>query len=610
MNLFKELKRRNVFRVAAAYGVVSWLLLQMVDVVAPMLALPGWVSRAILLALLVGFPIAVIIAWAFEVTPEGIKRESEVDRSQSITRRTGQRLNRVIIAGLLLVIVLLVVERTMFATHESASPEEIRPSVAVLPFTNLSTDPEQQYFADGLTEEILNSLAQLPELLVTARTSSFFFKDKEVPIDEVAERLGVAHVLEGSVRRSGDNVRITAQLIRASDGFHLWSQTYDATMDNVFEVQDDIAEKVVTALDILLDDKKRNLMEQAGVRNPEAYALFARGFELYLLAHFELPQIPTLAEARGYFQRATELAPEMWAAYFTSADLQSHILLDQALGEAVTGIDPQLVANAQQEHARLLGLASRSAPNEAARDFVDLSRQLFSNNWSGLGALTRRILKHTQACSYDQWTHLLGAAYGDSIEAYEFYQRGTRCNAVDESQWNHSGYSAIYGGRPELALAAVEEGELRASTSFFIDELRIYALVQMERFEDARVALSRMPEDDAGTVTAAAFIAAAQGDAAELARQRAQLREELGESLRFSLMRLAAWSGDIEAANRIAMEVDSRPAGPTALLMGTFFCFCGAPFDIEATPNFKARFQETGLDWPPLSPIEFPLKSW
>lgn len=609
MSLIRELNRRNVFRVAAAYLVVAWLLLQVVDVVGPILGLPGWLPRAVLIALAVGFPVVVIVAWAFEFTPEGIKRESEVDRNVSITHQTGKRLNRVIIGALLLVIVLLVVERSMFATRDMQAPMEAVNSVAVLPFVNLSSDTEQQYFADGLTEEILNSLAQLPELLVTARTSSFYFKDKDVPVDEVANRLGVANILEGSVRRSGDDIRITAQLIRASDGFHIWSQSYDAAVDDVFQVQRDIAEKVATALDILLDDTKRGLMEDAGVRSPEAFTLFAKGFDRYSKAHGELPQIPSLAEARVYFEQATELAPEMWAAYFTSADLQSHILLRQATGLEVTGIDQRLVDSALVEHARLNRLAARVAPNESARDFVELSSRLFSDDWTGLGALGRKVLDHRQACGYDQWVHLPNAPFGSAMGAFEFFRRATLCNTVDTSAWAFAGSSAIYAGKPELALQVLDEGSLKAPASNAMHEFRVFALIALGRFRDARASLSNFDQDGVSGLTAAAAIAAAEGNAGVLAELRKNI-DIVDDERVFYPMQMAAWAGDVEAANEVAAAIDARPAGSIALLALIHFCFCGAPFDIEATPIFKTRLEEAGIEWPPVSPIDFPLKDW
>jgi hypothetical protein len=221
MSLIAELRRRNVFRVGTAYLVAAWLLLQVADIVLENIGAPGWVMQVFMLLLAIGLPVALILAWAFELTPEGVKRESEVDRSQSITPQTGQKLNRIIIAMLVLAVGLLLAERLTLSSRQAANvasgqaelerletdavtameaklpaPVSVDDrTVAVLPFLNLSSDPEQEYFADGLTEEILNSLAQLPELKVTARTSAFHFKGKDQPVEKIAATLGLgAHV--------------------------------------------------------------------------------------------------------------------------------------------------------------------------------------------------------------------------------------------------------------------------------------------------------------------------------------------------------------------------------------------------------------------------------
>ncbi|MCJ7592005.1 MAG: hypothetical protein MUO51_11710, partial [Woeseiaceae bacterium] len=270
-SLFQELKRRNVFRVAIAYLIVAWLILQVVDLVLDNISAPDWIMQVFMLAIAVGFPIAVIFAWAFEVTPEGVKREKFVDRSSSITSKTGRKLDRIIIGVLVIAVVMLVGDRFSIRDATIAAPSEtpsapssmVEKSVAVLPFVTMSSGEDDGYFSDGLTEEILNSLAQLPDLKVTARTSSFHFKNKDLPVQQIAEILGVEHIVEGSVRRSGDQVRITAQLIRASDGFHLWSDTYDRSVEGGFVVQTEIAEKVASALDIVLNDDQLALMTSA-----------------------------------------------------------------------------------------------------------------------------------------------------------------------------------------------------------------------------------------------------------------------------------------------------------------------------------------------------------
>ena len=272
MSLFEELKRRNVFRVGIAYLVVSWLLLQVIDVVGPILRLPETVARYVLFFLAIGFLPALIFAWVFELTPQGVKRESEVLRSGSITARTGHKLVRAIIVALALAVTFLLVDRLGPGSGGESVPGKVsqaevvlqdvsRPpadatgvadkSVVVLPFVKMSNGPDDDYFADGLTEEIINALAQAPDLLVTARTSAFHFKSQNLPVSEIAGQLGVAHVVEGSVRRAGDQLRITAQLVRAKDGFHLWSETYDRRTEDTFALQVDIAEKVARALNVL-----------------------------------------------------------------------------------------------------------------------------------------------------------------------------------------------------------------------------------------------------------------------------------------------------------------------------------------------------------------------
>ena len=224
VSLFTELKRRNVFRVAIAYVVVAWLILQIGDTLGDALRLPNVVNTSLVFFLILGFPLALFFAWAYELTPEGVKKEKHVDRTQSITQQTGRKLDWAIITVLGAAVAFLLVDK--FVLPDTTAPVTDK-SVAVLPFVAMSNGPDDEYFADGLTEEVLNSLARVPELLVTARTSAFHFKGKDTPITEIAKSLGVAHVVEGSVRRNGDQLRVTAQLIRAADGFHLWSNSYD-----------------------------------------------------------------------------------------------------------------------------------------------------------------------------------------------------------------------------------------------------------------------------------------------------------------------------------------------------------------------------------------------
>ena len=272
MSLFSELKRRQVFKVAAAYLVAAWLVLQVTDIVAPILELPDVFARGVLFLLVIGFPFALIFAWAFEMTPEGLRKEKDVDRAASTDSNAGRNLNYVIIGVLAAAVAVFALDK--FVWTGSRDPVDTatgtQQRIAVLPFVNMSDDPEQEYFSDGLSEELLNLLAQIPELRVTSRTSAFSFKGQATTIPEVGRALGVEHVLEGSVRRSGDTIRITAQLIEAATDTHIWSDTWDRNFKDVFVIQDEIAEDVVDALKVRLLGTVPQVLET----KPEAYELF------------------------------------------------------------------------------------------------------------------------------------------------------------------------------------------------------------------------------------------------------------------------------------------------------------------------------------------------
>lgn len=248
MSFWDELRRRNVFKVAAAYAIVAWLVAQVATVFAPALSLPEWVTPFVVFLLLLGFPVAVVLAWAFEITPEGIKKTDRVSAEASITHLTGRKLNYAVIGMLGLAVVFFVLEDYVPTEETAATPN----SLAVLPFVNLSSDGEQEHFADGLSEELMSSLARIEGLAVTGRTSSFYFKGRNEDLRTIGEALGVEHILEGSVRKDADQVRITAQLIDARSGYHVWSDTFDRRLEDIFAVQEEIARSVAEALEITL----------------------------------------------------------------------------------------------------------------------------------------------------------------------------------------------------------------------------------------------------------------------------------------------------------------------------------------------------------------------
>ena len=317
--LFDELKRRNVFRVAVAYVVTSWLVLQVADVVLGNIDAPPWVFSVFLLALTLGFFPVLFFSWAYELTPEGLKKESEVDRSSSITPQTGRKLDLVTIIMLVAVVAFVLIERTMFSEPEETiagsgdsgglPAGEVTvtavddQSIAVLAFEDLSQAGDQAFFAEGLSEELLNVLAQVPDLKVAGRTSSFAFKGKDTDLREIGEILNVAHILEGSVRKAGNRIRVTAQLIKASDGFHLFSETYDRDLDDIFAVQDEIAELISNSL----------RMELTGERQlPQVTPTDLAAFDLYLIARQRIrsrnPEL--MYEAMDMLDEALEIDPD------------------------------------------------------------------------------------------------------------------------------------------------------------------------------------------------------------------------------------------------------------------------------------------------------------
>ncbi|MCZ6830951.1 MAG: FlgO family outer membrane protein, partial [Gammaproteobacteria bacterium] len=277
-SLLAELKRRNVYRVAFAYLILGWLVLQITDIVAPALHLPVWTITLVTFLGIIGFPFAMFFTWAFEMTPQGLKRTADVHPEESISHETGSQINRLIFAMMAMAILVLLVDRLFYRVEQSPATGEINQaagermvpatavepqpvaaaargkprSIAVLPFVNMSNDPDQEYFSDGISEELLNGLARIGELRVAARTSSFAFKGKNLDIKEIGNKLNVEAVLEGSVRKSGKRIRITAQLIDVNDGFHLWSDTYDRDLTDIFVIQDEISAAIIEALRVHL----------------------------------------------------------------------------------------------------------------------------------------------------------------------------------------------------------------------------------------------------------------------------------------------------------------------------------------------------------------------
>jgi TolB-like protein len=342
MSLIAELKRRNVFRVGAAYAIVAWLLVEVASVFLPALRLPEWTLTFLVFLVVVGFPLALIFAWAFELTPEGLKRETAVDPAESVRHHTGRKLDFAIIGLLVIAVVFLVVDNYVLEAEPepaeevaeqvpAAEPIEREKSIAVLPFANMSDDAGNEYFSDGISEELLNTLTRVTSLRVASRTSSFSFKGTNTAIPEIAARLNVNHILEGSVRKTGNKVRITAQLIDVESDSHLWSDTYDRKLDDIFSIQKEIATNIVAELTQTLSAGEVIATSLAPpTTNMTAYEIYLQG--RYLLA---LRGSENLEKAARLFEQAVEIDNSFADAYAalgkTYALLPSYRLVSESM---------------------------------------------------------------------------------------------------------------------------------------------------------------------------------------------------------------------------------------------------------------------------------------
>lgn len=355
MSFLQELKRRNVVRVGAAYVIVGWLLVQAAEILFGSFDAPDWVLQVLIVVLCLGLVPVLVFSWVYELTPDGVKRETEIDRAQSTTGVTGQRLNTIIIASLGLAVAVLLGDRILqnepadglaadagLAGPDAASPPVPEPekSIAVLPFVAMSTSEDDEFFADGLSEELLNVLAGIEGLKVAGRTSSFYYKGRNEDLREIANSLGVANILEGSVRRSGEKIRVTAQLIEAESGFHLWSETFDRPQGDIFHIQDEISGHVAAALRTRIMGDEIVVTASETV-NPEAQNQF-------LIARAALAQrnMPDTRRARDLYAQAAVLDPanpRYLAGYAMSVVLlywnHRDISADEAIYEAGTAIE-------------------------------------------------------------------------------------------------------------------------------------------------------------------------------------------------------------------------------------------------------------------------------
>lgn len=607
--LIAALRRRKVVQWAVAYAAGAWLVLQVTGFLADAFHWPDVTKRVATLVLLSGLPLAIVRAWFHGA------------RGQ---QRTG------VAEVAILAAVLAVAGGTIWwylgtasrgsppaPPTASAPPHATQPrpapsgkSIAVLPFVALSQGEDDVYFADGLTEEILNALTQVPELLVTARTSAFHFRNANLPVTEVARQLGVANVLEGSVRRSGDRVRITAQLIRANDGFHLWSQDYDREAADAIDIQEDIAQRVAAALDVLLDQSSRAAMQRALSRNVDAFVAYQKGRHLYEEAHMQVTNVsflPKLREANAAFDAALAIEPDLFAARLLSSDLYTHQLVDPLIWGHPEKPSARTAREAAARLSEILDRALTRARTEDERNSAAVTRIYLSDVWSDFAAASARQLAG-RSCVETEFNDT-AMALGLASAAQEFYRRAIACDPLFSDYYRNLASATLWSGDAAGALQVIDESRRRQAADPRSDWIELVAAMSLGEIDRAKALAATRPAD--ARITRADFelvMAAAQGDAA-LARESWKARPADARGARTTMIGLA-WMGDREAANSLARRLDAEPLGQVVLSDIALHCYCGAPFDIDQTPRFAARVAESGFAWPPRKPVRTPLKDW
>jgi len=439
--------------------VVAWLLIQVVETLFPLFGFDDTPARIVVIVLAIGFIPAMVFAWAFELTPEGLKKEKDVDRSQSIAPHTGKKLDRMIMVVLALALGYFAFDKFVLAPQREAAQQQQQvaeleeahlegrsealvesygeKSIAVLPFLNMSDDPANEYFSDGISEELLNLLAKIPELRVISRSSAFSFKGKDIKLAEIAKELNVAHILEGSVRKAGKLVRITVQLIEARSDTHLWSETYDRSLDNIFAIQDEIAAAVVAQLKIVLLGAPPVVKET----DPRAYALYLQG------RHLRQQRTPAaLEQAETLLGQALVIDPD-----YAAALVELGVVYDRQLNNGLRTIAEGLALQ-------------REAVNKALAIEPDNALALASVGWIAFAydrnlADAARYLEHALRLEPANTTIIRNAAYlmaslGRLDEAIELVEILTSRDPVNPAVHSNLGSYYIYAGQWDKAIAS------------------------------------------------------------------------------------------------------------------------------------------------------------
>jgi TolB-like protein/Tfp pilus assembly protein PilF len=568
MSFIQELKRRNVARVAVLYVIAAWLLLQVTDVLSSLLPVPEWTGSLVVVLLILGFFPVVIFSWVYELTPDGLKREKDVDRSRSITGETGRKINVLIVVLLIATIGVVIADRFIPRDSPAITPAAVTgpveeetgsrptdpttmaaskfapgPSIAVLPFVNMSSDLEQEYFSDGLSEELLNLLAKVPDLRVASRTSAFSYKGKDVKIAEVAAELNVAHVLEGSVRKSGNKVRITAQLIDAREDVHLWSETWDRTLDDVFAIQDEIAGSVVEQLKVTLLGSGPKIEET----DPEAYNLYLKAIHLGRGGTAD-----GMFEAVDLFKRVLEIDPQYAPAWVGLSSAYTNLAGSQVMAREegyelarqadlkALDVDPDnAIAHAG------LGWVARVYDNDdqAAARYYEKALRLAPNNdrvLNGAAVMLQSLLRLD--------------------EAIDIYRILIERDPVNPSARHNLGVAYYSAGNMDAARASFDAALSLSPDMVLARWWRAYVYCVEEAFQDcldAYESLADLADNEGFRVLGHAAAYAGLGREEDGARALVTLERDYGDQYAYAIASIHARLGNLdEAIGWIEREVE------------------------------------------------------
>jgi serine/threonine-protein kinase len=574
-NFFAELKRRNVYKVAVAYVIAAWLIIQAASILLPTFEAPTWVMKMIVMLLVLGFPAALIFSWAFEITPEGIVRESEVEANKSVTRRTGRKIVAVtmvlaVIAAALLGFQLLRAPR--LATLSNAGSK----SIAVLPLLNESGDPKDEYFSDGLSEELIAALAQIRELKVIGRSSSFRFKERKEEPKTIGEKLGVATLLEGTVRKQGDRVRIVAELVNAADGIELWTRTFDRELKDIFAVQQEIAAAVASALKVRLLGSEEKSSTDSATKNADAH-------NAYLLGHyyFQRRNLEDYRKAVSHFDEAIRLDPNYALVY--AERCEAWTLIGDLTGETKTDW-----AKARDDAEKAVAIAPGLAEAHAALGWVR-----FFTEWKfaeGLNELTRaRELSPANPTANDLLARVI--VYVGRIEEAEKQARhAVEVDPLSFSAQNNLARVLWLAGKPDEADAMGRKAAELQPNAASSRRWQVLAAVQKKDAEKALREAKLEPDENYRRFE----LAIAQWARGDRTAADAALADLLANRLgvAYQIAQVYAFRGERDKAFEwLQNSFDEHDTGTLALLLDPLL------HDLRDDPRYKALVAK--MNFPP-----------